>query len=183
MATWPGWQAQLLLAAGLPNSSNNVSFLTDWHNHANTNCGNNPVDISLNISGASPCKLTSNPNHRARNYANRDQAAGQFAAQIHSGSYPTLLAVLRDSNPYDLDRYPQVTANLDTWGSGKFADWYSTKLSNLVAGGNIAAPRAHNGWADLRRSANRKGPAALRDSDRLTNAALRSLSRVRKVRT
>lgn len=182
MATWSGWQQQLLRAAGLPTSANNVSFITAWNKHANTNCRNNPVDISLDISGASPCKLTANPQHRARNYSSHDQAAGQFASQLRSGPYPRLLAQLDDSDPYNTDKYPGVTGDLTQWGSEKFANWYSTQITNSLTGGGVTAPLAHKGWADLRRSANHRGPSELHDSDRLTTAALRALSHARKVR-
>lgn len=43
------------------------------------------------------------------------------------------------------------------------------------------AARAHGGWADVRKSVNRRMPAALKASKRNTAAALRSLSRARKV--
>lgn len=44
------------------------------------------------------------------------------------------------------------------------------------------APRTHSGWQDLRNSVNHNFPAALRASEKSTAAALRSLSRGRKVR-
>lgn len=47
---------------------------------------------------------------------------------------------------------------------------------------SVNAPRAHKGWHELRRSMNTNWPHALRDSEKLTRAALRSLHRARKVR-
>lgn len=49
-------------------------------------------------------------------------------------------------------------------------------------GDGVKAPRAHQGWHDLRHSLNTKWPHALRDSERLTRAALRSIGRARRVR-
>jgi hypothetical protein len=49
-------------------------------------------------------------------------------------------------------------------------------------GGGLSAPRAHHGWSDLQRTMNRKWPKALNASERLTRAALRSVSKARKVR-
>lgn len=49
-------------------------------------------------------------------------------------------------------------------------------------GGTVKAARAHGGWHDVRVSINKHMPAALRSSHRNTQAALRSLSRARKVR-
>jgi hypothetical protein len=43
------------------------------------------------------------------------------------------------------------------------------------------APKTHKGWNDLRHSLNHNMPAALRSADRSTGAALRNLSRGRKV--
>ena len=44
------------------------------------------------------------------------------------------------------------------------------------------AARAHGGWHDVRRSVNQRMPAALRQSQHSMEAALRELSRGRKVR-
>jgi hypothetical protein len=49
-------------------------------------------------------------------------------------------------------------------------------------GGPIKAPKAHGGWTDVRKSVNRHMPAGLRRSQRKTRAALRTLSRARRVR-
>ena len=49
-------------------------------------------------------------------------------------------------------------------------------------GSSSHAPRAHSGWNDLRRTLNRDMPKALRTSEANTAAALRSLSRARRVR-
>jgi hypothetical protein len=49
-------------------------------------------------------------------------------------------------------------------------------------GTSLAAPRAHKGWADMRRSVNHGWPAALRASDHQIRAALRSLGRAHKVK-
>ena len=49
-------------------------------------------------------------------------------------------------------------------------------------GGTVKAARAHNGWADLQRTVNRKWPKAISNSERVTRAALRSLNRTHKVK-
>ena len=48
--------------------------------------------------------------------------------------------------------------------------------------GGATSARAHGGWHDVRVSVNKHMPAALRSSHHNTQAALRSLSRARKVR-
>lgn len=182
MGTWTGWREQLLAAAGVTKSADNLTFLSDWHKYANTDCRDNPVDISLNISGASPCKLTSNPQHRARNYASPDQAAGQFAAQLNSGTYPHLLAALQSGSPYDPTGSDQVGHDLGVWGSAKFGAHYAAEVNAKIGSGSITAARAHHGWSDLQHSINHNMPTSLRNAERNTRVALRSLSKGRKVR-
>jgi hypothetical protein len=48
--------------------------------------------------------------------------------------------------------------------------------------GGGGTPHTHSGWNDLRKSFNKHMPRDLRASHRMTSAALRSLSRARKVR-
>ena len=182
MGTWNGWQKQLLQVAGLPSGGDNDKFMGEWNAHATTDCANNPVDISLNISGASPCSLTSNPNKRARNYAGHDQAAGQFAAQLHSGDYPHLLAALNSGNPYNPNGSDKVSADLQTWGSGAFATRYTSDVNVVIGGGKGSYSDAFKGWGDLRRSVNKHMPAALAHSDKQSRAALRALAKARKVK-
>jgi hypothetical protein len=182
MSVWAGWQHQLLNAAGVPTGGDNDAFMTDWHQHATTNCTNNPVDISRNISGASACKLTSNPNRRARNYASHDQAAGQFNAQLRSGSFPHLLAALESGSPYNPTGSDKVGADLIAWGSAKFAAAYGAEINAQIGGGVLRGPHALGGWKALRKSINKGMPEALGYSQHVTTRTLRSLAKARKVR-
>lgn len=43
------------------------------------------------------------------------------------------------------------------------------------------SPRAHKAWAHLQHAVNREWPATLKDSGRMTSAALRALARTHKV--
>lgn len=183
MSVWAGWQKQLLAVATLPDTQDNRDFLTDWHSHAETNCRNNPVDISRPISGSTRCKGLSLVGQFAQNYASHDQAAGQFRAQLRSGQYPHLLAALMTGHPYNVsDKVAvQVDQDLGHWGSVTFDNYYANQTFASGSGG-IRAPHLLKGWHDLRRSTNQHMPKSLRRSQRNINQAMRALSRGRKVK-
>lgn len=186
MATWAGWQAQLLKAASVPDSPGNEAFLGDWHDSANSNCKNNPVDISRAATGATNChKLTAT--RTAKNYASHAQAATAFNRELRSGNFPHLLAALKSGDPYNASDPHNVIADLIVWGSVAFAfmlqqNYGPPSGGGGGGGGGSKSVRAHSGWADLRHSINHNMPRALNKSNRNVRAALRSLSHGRKVR-
>lgn len=183
MGVWSGWQADLLNRAGLPRTSFNLAFLSAWHTYDNTNCRDNPIDISRNVSGSSACAALPN-GRQARNYTSPAQAASAFNAQLKSGQYPHLLAALRSGQPYAVSNPAQVAQDLGKWGSGIFQQEYvnSVQTPPPAPGSNVRAPRAHNGWRDLRKSVNRTMPHALNRAGTLTRQALRATSHGRKVK-
>lgn len=186
MATWAGWESELLNAAGFDTSAGNVQFLHDWGDHTNSACVNNPIDLSRVMRGSSDCHDL--PGSRtAQKYVSHAQAANAFAGQVASGDFPILLAAFKSGDAYTQSRLGAVMIDLDKWGSHSFVLWLEGQFGISPGGGGLgtvstAAPKAHNGWADLRHSVNHNMPAALRASQRNTRAALRSLSRARKVR-
>lgn len=186
MSTWAGWQVDLLDAAGITYAESHGEFLTEWHNHAASDCRNNPVDISQRSPGATNChKLTSS--RTAKNYTSHAAGASAFAAQITSGSFPHLLRALRANVPLNEPSPQAVADDIDAWGSPSFAAWYLAH-SSVGSGGGIGAPptlkpaQALRGWGDLQRSVNRHMHDSLTDSQRLRRAALRKLSKARKVK-
>src|SRR5215472_7936490 len=186
MATWNGWQEQLLTAAKLPTAESTQNFLYDWSQHATSDCRNNPVDISHAATGATNChKLTKT--RTAKKYVSHAQAATAFSAQIHSGNFPSLLAALKTADPYQSPDAAGVAADFSKWGSAAMATYYTNHASTgsgsgSTGGGDGSFAHAHNGWTDLQHSINDNMPAALRASQRNTSAALRALSKARKVR-
>lgn len=185
MATWQGWQAQLLTAASLPTAEATQEFLFDWSQHAASDCQNNPVDISHVLGTRRDChKLTAT--RTAQNYTTHGNAATAFKDEIHSRNFPHLLAALKVADPYQEPNPSSVAADLRVWGSPAFATYYLSH-SNVGTGaggdgGSGAIPHAHKGWEDLRKSVNHKLPGSLKQSDRNVAAALRSLGRGRKVK-
>lgn len=186
MATWSGWIQQFLSAAGLPNTDGNRTFLSDWAAHADSSCKNNPIDLSRSMSGSSNCHtLTST--RKAQNYTSHTQAANAFKAELDSGTFGQLLAGFKSGDPFTIAKLPDVLGDLLTWGSSQFESYLEnefgvTPSGSGLGGGNASSPKAHHGWQDLRRSLNHNMPGALRASQRNTAAALRSLSKARKVR-
>ena len=183
MSVWSGWPADLLKRAGLPTTTSNLAFLSAWHTYDNTNCRNNPIDLSRNVAGSSPCGALPT-GRQARNYTSPAQAASAFNAQLKSGAYPHLLAALRSGQPYAVANPSLVAQDLGKWGSGIFQQEYMNSVATPppVPGSNVNAPRAHGGWRDLRRSVNRTMPHSLNQAGRLTRLALRATSHGRKVR-
>lgn len=185
MSSWAGWQSQLLSAANLPGTSSNSAFLSDWNNSANSNCQNNPVDISRSATGATDCRpLTTS--RTAKNYTSHAQAASTFAQQLQSGNFPHLFAALNSGTPYSVPSPHDVIADLILWGSASFAYMLSQNYGPPSGGGdgsvNIHAPQVLRGWKDVRHSAQTVMPEALRSSDKAIRRALQQLARARKVR-
>lgn len=186
MATWPGWETQLLAAAGLPTSAANRQFLDDWAAHANRpNCARNPVDISHKAAGSSNCG--SLPSGRtAQRFASHASAAGAFAAQLTATAYSHLHRVLAASNPYDSSMAAGVALDLQKWGSTKFQQAYiaETGIGSGVGGtgGASSAPHATKAWGDLQTQVNRTLPSSLRRVGGLQAATSTALRRHRRVR-
>lgn len=182
MATWSGFQTDLLNAAGLGASTMQQQFILDWNTAASTDCRNNPVDISRNVSGSTSCKRLT-PARVARNYTSHSSAGGAFKGQLRSGNFPHLLAALETSNPYAYTDPQGVEADLNKWGSPKQAAYYAKNATGgTTAGSGAGAPHTHKGWESLRTSVNVHLPAALRNADRHAADALRQLAKAHKVR-
>lgn len=182
MGTWNGFTTDLLDGARLHTAKMDVQFMFDWNFAASSDCQNNPVDISHTVRGSHDCKKLTTT-RTAQNYSTTQMAVNSFAAQINSGNFPHLLAALKTDNPYAYSDPNGVIDNLKTWGSPKQAAYYAKNATGGTTGTGGPNPTAmHKGWADLQHSVNKQLPAALNESRRSRHAALRELSRARKVR-
>lgn len=177
MATWSGWQNQLLRAAHFPTSAANREFLTAWNQHAESNCRNNPVDISKQVDPWSACKHLG-PGRTANNYGTRQAAADAFNGQVFGSEFLALNTGFENSALSPFAASDEVIAAIDLWGSAKFAAWLRGQASKSAG----TPTHFHQGWNDLRRSVNKRYPNALTDSTKLTKAALRKLAHARRVR-
>lgn len=183
MATWSGWIQQFLAAANLPDTGGNNTFLGDWNSSADSNCRNNPLDLSHKTGASTNCKALTG-SRTAQNYTSHTQAATSFDAQLHSGNFPHLLGALASGSPYGVSDQQGVMADLVRWGSEKFAYELTQNFGppHGGPGGGIVDADALKGWQDIRHSVNRNMPAALRHSDRQMVRALHALGRARKVK-
>jgi hypothetical protein len=182
VTTWLGWAGDFLAAASLPNTANSRKFLNDWATNANfPSCGDNPIDLSHKEPGSTNCGGTTLWGDDVQRYTSHTWARTAFNSQIHSSRYAAILAALRSGNPYTVKNPGSVATQLGEWSSTDFANIY---LNEAQSGPPtpITAPRAHKGWADMRRSVNHHWGAALAASDHEIRAALRSLSHARKVK-
>lgn len=186
MSHWQGFQRDLLRGASLNDSDLNITFLTDWASAASSSCRNNPVDLSHTSSRSSSChRLTAS--RVAQAYRTREAAIQAFDRQIHSGNFRHLLAAIESGSPYTYTDQAGVAADLKKWGSVKVAAFFepappSSGGGGGTTGGAASEPHVHKGWQDMRRSLNRRMPAALDKAQTLTNQALRVTGRAGKVR-
>ena len=179
MAVWPGWEDDLLGAAGLPTNAANRRFLDEWHSHANSNCPDNPVDISRREPGSTRCAAL--PSGReAQAYTSHASAANGFADELNLTDYPNLREALASGNPYGPAHRNGVGLDLQKWGSIRWQAAYLKETAPPPPG--IHAPHALHGWHDVQHSVNVRLPATLRQSNRHTVRALQALARARKVR-
>ena len=178
MPTWTGWQNQFLGAIGAPKSADNRGFLNLWAVHANTNCQNNPIDLSHADGGSTDCETL--PGAKiAQAYPNHAAAVDAFKRQV--GGYENLALGLAQDKIADATASGGVISDLRQWGSTNYATWLEQQATAAGLGPG-SATGFHKGWHDLRRSVNSHFPAALKDANKSNAAALRSLRRARKVR-
>lgn len=186
MATWSGWQNEFLLAAKIIETPPNRQFLSDWAAHASSpQCRNNPIDLHHKVGGSTNCDHPAGFPYWTQAYTSHAHAAAAFAAQVNSSQYAAILDTLGTGNPYQDPGFQNVYAALKAWPSNNFAAWYLNKMQgggSGSGGGKGKAAHAHSGWQSLRKTFNRNMPSALRKSEKHTAAALRAISRGRKVR-
>lgn len=182
MSVWSGWQADLLKAAGFPNTSANRAFLTAWHQHATSNCNLNPVDISKQTGTWTACKHL-DQGRTANNYGNQKSAEDAFHDQVFGEEFLFLNSGFFNSSLDASNATTSVIDEIKLWGSSKFATYLQGQAGGTGGGGGgVHAPGIHRGWTDLRKSVNHTVPDSVRYSDKLVRAALRDLQRARKVK-
>ena len=188
MTTWSGWQIQFFAAAKILNTPPNQRFLTAWASHATSpGCHNNPIDLSVSVTGSSRCHRNTGIHPYTFNYDTHGHAAHAFSLEVHEAWARALLSALNSGNPFQVANWNDVVSVLVSWGSVEFSKWYFDQMQSSSGGGGGGtggggSGSAHGGWKHLRRVVNQHMPKALRTSERNTAAALRSISRSHKVR-
>lgn len=184
MATWTGWESQFLTRAGIVVTPPNKRFLDEWAARATSNCPNNPIDLGVQVKGSSNCAAGTGFNPHTQRYPSHTSAAHAFAVELDQSYAKALRAALNSGNPFQYSGFQNVVSDLVTWGSDKFANYYLGQMTGGSGSGGSTgqAPHTHSGWAHLRRVVNHDFHTTLRDSEKTTNAALRSLARAHKVK-
>lgn len=185
MSTWSGWEDQFLKVAGLPTTAANRRFLDEWAAHAETNCTNNPIDLTHKLSGSTNCGSLPALTLKTQHYTSHAQAAQAFLAEIDGTNLRQLRAALESGDPFTVNNTGVVSEQIDFWGSTTFAKFYFNETGSAPGRGGSSSQfedsHALAGWADIRHSVNHNMPAALRSSQKMTAAALRRVGRARKV--
>lgn len=186
MSTWSGWQNQFLLAAKIIETQPNRDFLTEWARHASSpQCRDNPIDLHVRVGGSTNCDHPAGFTNWTQAYTTHAHAATAFADQVNRSQFLAIANTLGTGNPWqDTGDVQLVHKALLAWPSVNFAAYYLNRMTGGSGGqgGGGKAARAHGGWNDLRHSINHNMPKALRSSEQHTRAALRALSKARKVR-
>lgn len=186
MAAWSGWEVEFLTAGQVPDTTHNRQFLDDWHSHANTDCADNPIDLSAPVPGSTDCASLPAVTAKAQRYTSHGNAAHAFYVQLHAGYAHALLAALQSGDPYTANNTGVVAQDLSSWGSQKFAQRYFTETANAPGrGGGGAGPKDAQllrGWRSLQHSVGHDMRSALHSSAKSRRAALQALARARKVR-
>ena len=180
MSTWIGWRNELLKAAGVPLTTAARDFIYQWNKHAQSDCHNNPLDISHTVRGATACQRLT-PTRTAQNYTSHKQAADAFAAELHSGNFRHLAAAITATDPYKVADTIGVIRDIERWGSVKFAQYYGTKAPPPPGpgpgpppkGGTL--PKGHHGYHDLQVALARTLPTNLRRSKIIRQRVLRKM--------
>lgn len=186
MSTWAGWVTDFLNIPALTNTPPNQTFMEQWSAHDATQCKNAPITLSTVVAGSSRCGNTVTPLGRTQQYNTRAHAVHAWSLQIELGVAKPIKDAINTGNPFQINDRAPVVAALKTWGSPSFADWYknATSSGGTGTGGNPStrAPHTHSGYHDLQHVMEHHLPSALRQSGKLTDAALRSLSHGRTVK-
>lgn len=112
MATWQGWEQQLLNAIGAPVTSENVSFLDKWANAEGGSAAYNPMNTTQPEPGA-----TNYNSVGVKEFGNAAQGIDATAKTLTNGYYPDILAGLKSGDPFAhiTDSFKK---ELDIWGTG-----------------------------------------------------------------
>lgn len=191
MPTWTGWQNQFLNRAGIIVTPPNRQLLTSWAANAHTSCANNPIDLSHKLTGTSDCAKLPGIFPQAQRYTSHAQAATAFRDEIRQSFAGVLLRAMNTGNPYQVPYANDVASVFVSWGTDKMLNVYlagepGTGGAGGGGGGGGAGAgdgaSVHKGWHDLRTTVNHKMPGHVASSHKMTQAALRKLSHIRRVR-
>lgn len=112
MATWQGWESDVLTAIGAPITAANVAFLDAWAQAEGGTAAYNPLNTTQTASGSSDYNSAG-----VQDFTSPTQGANATATTLENGYYPALLAGLQSGNPLSGD-VASMESELSTWGTG-----------------------------------------------------------------
>lgn len=193
---WNGWEEDVLAAGGWPSSSENVLFMQEWGARERSACSFNPLNTTLRLGGSRNCVQTQTAGVWVQAYTGTRQGTAATLTTLSGPLYPNIRAALASGDPYSYPGSQAVAADLRTWGSTSFADFYLTQTvtgrvvsppgqgvppGGLSAGVLGVQASGHRGYQDLRWTLAKHLPNQLTRSQRAGAATLRALARRSKV--
>lgn len=177
MATWPGWERDVLTGIRAPINADAVRFLDQWHSFEGGAALNNP----LNTTQPEPGATDYNSAH-VKNYPSSAIGSKATVATLENGFYNDILAALRSGRPFAYGNKGAVAAQVQKWGTFGFAAWYLQQGIASQPGvtpeppkGGPVAPKALNAWSHFTGQLAVNLPTQLRRARTIRRAALRSL--------
>lgn len=184
MATWPGWERDVLTGIQAPINADTSKFMLTWHSYEGGAAANNPMNTTQPEPGATDYNSV-----HVKNYPSSLIGTRATVTTLENGYYPAILAALRSGRPFSYGDKGAVSAQVQKWGTFGFAAWYSQQGIAAQPGTPPPAPSAdvntasgHRGYADLRNSVARHLPTQLSRSRSSTHAALQTLAHGRRVK-
>lgn len=110
MASWQGWEQQLLRALGVPVTRTNVNSLAEWQRREGGTATHNPLNTTQSAPGAGKYNSVG-----VRNYNSVQQGLQATVKTLKNGHYGDILGALRASQPLGSQ------SSLKVWGTGTWS--------------------------------------------------------------
>ena len=122
MASWKGWEGQLLRALGVPVTRQNIASLSEWQRREGGTATFNPLNTTQSAPGAGKYNSVG-----VRNFVSQQQGLNATVKTLRNGHYGDILAALQKSQPLGSQ------SSLKTWGTGTWSGG-----SSKAAGGDLS---------------------------------------------
>lgn len=132
MASWQGWESDVLTAIGAPVTAANVAFLDAWQNAEGGSAAYNPLNTTQQMSGSTDYNSAG-----VQEYGSSSQGANATAKTLLNGYYDSIVAALRTGDPLSGDT-SSMAQELSKWGTGP------AFLQNLLGGNAIESGAGSN---------------------------------------
>jgi len=136
---WPGWEQDVLKAAGLPVTSANVTYLANWHAYEGSAAANNPLNTTAYAADPETVGYKTLNSAGVQYYATTAQGAAATAAFLKMPNFSAIFSALQSGDPYHYTAESQSKLNdfltaLKKWGSNSFAAVYAYEAPSTSGG-------------------------------------------------